>query len=33
MPQLEMLDSIAERRKAIYKQYRMLLRPLKFKGY
>jgi dTDP-4-amino-4,6-dideoxygalactose transaminase len=30
--QLEMLDSIAERRKAIYKQYRMLLRPLEVQG-
>ncbi|WNM58252.1 dTDP-4-amino-4,6-dideoxygalactose transaminase [Candidatus Nitrospira allomarina] len=30
--QLEMLDSIAERRKAIYKQYRQLLRPLEIQG-
>ena len=30
--QLEMLDSIAERRKAIYKHYRMLLRPLEVQG-
>jgi dTDP-4-amino-4,6-dideoxygalactose transaminase len=30
--QLEMLDSIAERRKAIYKKYRMLLRPLEVQG-
>ncbi|GJL60480.1 MAG: dTDP-4-amino-4,6-dideoxy-D-glucose transaminase [Nitrospirales bacterium] len=30
--QLEMLDSIARRRKAIYKQYRQLLRPLELQG-
>lgn len=30
--QLEMLDPIAERRKAIYKQYRTLLRPLEVQG-
>ena len=30
--QLEMLDSIAERRKSIYKQYRTLLKPLEVQG-
>jgi dTDP-4-amino-4,6-dideoxygalactose transaminase len=30
--QLEMLDSIAERREAIYKRYRMLLKPLEVQG-
>ena len=30
--QLEMLDSIAERRKAIYKQYQLPLRPLEIQG-
>ncbi|MDT3777886.1 dTDP-4-amino-4,6-dideoxygalactose transaminase [Nitrospira sp. MA-1] len=30
--QLEMLDSIAERRRGIFKRYRMLLRPLEIQG-